>query len=48
MLFEHITMGFMYNYVTNLRNSGRAWRMGRAWWMGRAGSRTGRRSAGRI
>lgn len=46
MLFEHITMGFMYNYVTNLRNSGRAW------WMGRAGSRTGmcadRRSAGRI
>lgn len=42
MLFEHITMSFMYNYVTNLRNSGRAWRMGRA------GSRTGRRCAGRI
>lgn len=46
MLFEHITMSFMYNYVTNLRNSGRAW------WMGRAGSRTGmragRRCAGRI
>lgn len=42
MLFEHITMSFMYSYVTNLRNSSRAW------WMGRAGSRTGRRCAGRI